>query len=160
MSNGWKVGVDIGGTFTDVVAVRPSDGTVRSAKVETQIEDRVAGLLAALDAVGLAWTDVDDLIHGTTMVTNAIVEDDLAPVALIATEGFSDTLAIGRQNRQHLYRLDLEPKIKPQVPPERRFEVAERMDHEGRVLKDLCASSVDDVIEKIEASGARAVAVS
>ncbi|MHA1599600.1 MAG: hydantoinase/oxoprolinase family protein [Alphaproteobacteria bacterium] len=160
MANGWQVGIDIGGTFTDVVAARPVNGDVRTAKVETQTDDRVAGLLAALDAVGLAWSDVDDLIHGTTMVTNAIVEDDLAAVALVATEGFSDTLAIGRQNRQHLYRLDLPPKIEPQVPAERRFEVAERLAHDGQVLKELKPSTIDDVMTRIEASGAEAVAVS
>lgn len=160
MADAWKVGIDIGGTFTDVVAVNATTQTVRSAKVETQTEDRVAGLLAALEATGLKWSQVDDLIHGTTMVTNAIVEDNLASVALIATEGFSDTLAIGRQNRQHLYRLDLEPKIPPQVPCEHRFEVNERIDHTGQVLKNLSAESIDGLIEKIEASGADAVAVS
>jgi len=160
MTHGWQVGIDIGGTFTDVVAVRPATGDVRTAKVETQTDDRVAGLLAALDAVRLAWSDVDDLIHGSTMVTNAIVEDTLATVALVATEGFSDTLAIGRQNRRHLYRLDLPPKIEPQVPAERRFEVAERLDHDGRVLEKLKPASIDDVMTRIEASGAEAVAVS
>jgi N-methylhydantoinase A len=76
MANGWQIGIDIGGTFTDVVAVRPATGAVRTAKVATRIDDRVAGLRAALEAAGLDWADVDDLIHGTTMVTNAIVEND------------------------------------------------------------------------------------
>ena len=132
MTDGWQAGIDIGGTFTDVVALDPTSGEVRTAKVETRIDDRVAGLVDALAAVGLEWADVGDLIHGTTMVTNAIVEGDLAKVALVATEGFSDSLAIGRQNRLHLYRLDLPPKIEPQAPAALRFEVAERLDHEGQ----------------------------
>ncbi|MGE0651787.1 MAG: hydantoinase/oxoprolinase N-terminal domain-containing protein, partial [Alphaproteobacteria bacterium] len=129
MPSGWQVGIDIGGTFTDVVAVHPDSGEVRSAKVDTRVDDRVQGLLAAIAAVDLQWTDIADLIHGTTMITNAIVEDDLDDVALDATEGFSDTLEIGRQNRLHLYRHDLLPKLKAQVPASRRFEVSERLDH-------------------------------
>ena len=131
MSGGWQVGVDVGGTFTDVVAVSRGQAETRIAKVASRSDDRVAGLLSALRAVNLAWSDVDDLIHGTTLVTNAIVESDFADVALIATRGFSDTLAIGRQNRLHLYRLDLPPKLAPQVPEALRFEVGERTDHEG-----------------------------
>ncbi len=160
MTNGWQAGIDIGGTFTDVVALDPLSGEVRAAKVETRIDDRVAGLVDALAAVGLAWADVGDLIHGTTMVTNAIVEDDLARVALVATEGFADSLAIGRQNRLHLYRLDPPPKIEPQAPAERRFEVAERLDYEGAVLRPLEAGAIDAVIAELEASNVEAVAVS
>ena len=160
MSDGWRAGIDIGGTFTDVVAVNPLSGEIRTAKVETRIDDRVAGLVDALAAVGLGWADVADLIHGTTMVTNAIVEGHLARVALVATEGFSDSLAIGRQNRLHLYRLDPPPKIESQAPAERRFEVAERMDHEGTVARPLEAGAIDAVIAELEASNAEAVAVS
>lgn len=160
MPSRWQVGIDIGGTFTDIVAVRPADGAVRTAKVATITGDRVAGLEAALAAVDLKWPDVDDLIHGTTMVTNAIVENELADVALITTEGFADTLAIGRQNRRHLYRLDLPPKAKPQVRAPNRFEVDERLDHEGRVLKELSSDAIARVVERAAASGASAVAVS
>ncbi|MFV2001848.1 MAG: hydantoinase/oxoprolinase family protein [Paracoccaceae bacterium] len=160
MGDGWQVGIDIGGTFTDVVARRPADGEVRASKVQTQPDDRVAGLLAALRAVALEWREVADLILGTTMVTNAIVENDLAEVALVSTEGFSDTLAIGRQNRRHLYRLDLLPKQLPPVPAQRRFEVGERLDHEGRVLKPLDPASVAALVEQIAASGVNCVAVS
>ena len=160
MSDEWQVGVDVGGTFTDVVAVNRTRLDTRVAKVPSRSDDRVAGLLAALRAVDLAWPDVEDLIHGTTLVTNAIIEGDLAEVALIATRGFSDTLAIGRQNRLHLYRLDLPPKLAPQVPAELRFEVGERLDHEGRVLDPLDCASLDEAIRHIEECGAAAVAVS
>lgn len=160
MRDSWQVGIDIGGTFTDVVARRPANGEVRTSKVETQPADRVAGLLAALQAVALDWRDVADLILGTTMVTNAIVENQLAKVALVSTEGFSDTLAIGRQNRRHLYRLDLPPKAAPLVPAARRFEVCERLDHDGRVLKPLDPASVEALIEQIAASGVNCIAVS
>lgn len=160
MSERWQVGIDIGGTFTDVIAYDPRSGEIRSAKVDTRVDDRVMGLLDGLEAVGLAWKDVDDLIHGTTMVTNAIVEDDLDDVALVATEGFSDTIEIGRQNRLHLYRLDLNPKVKPQVPAAHRFEVAGRLDHAGKVVRPLDEAAIEDLIERVAASGAKAVAVS
>lgn len=156
----WQVGIDIGGTFTDIVAFRPDDGAVRTAKVATTTSDRAVGLTAAFAAVGLQWSDVADLIHGTTMVTNAIVEEDLSEVALITTEGFSDTLAIGRQNRRHLYRLDPPPKAKPQVPAKNRFEVVERVDHNGRILEKLDLDSVERVVEQVRASAVKAVAVS
>lgn len=159
MSGRWRVGVDVGGTFTDVVAVR-GDGETRAAKVASRRDDPVAGLKAALAAVDLDWEDVADLVHGTTLVTNAIVEDRLAPVALIATEGFGDTLAIGRQNRRYLYRLDLPPKPPPPVPEERRIEVAERLDHEGRVRRPLDPESVEAAVARAAESGAEAVAVS
>ena len=102
MAEGWQVGIDIGGTFTDVVAFQPSTGEIAEAKVRSRPDDPVSGLLAALEAVGIPWEAVDDLMHGTTMVTNAIVEDRLADVALIATEGFADTLAIGRARASSL----------------------------------------------------------
>ncbi len=107
MSSGWQVGIDIGGTFTDVVAFQSTKGAVIQAKVRSRPEDPIASLLAALHAVGIDWEQVDDLMHGTTMVTNAIIESKLAQAALVATDGFADTLAIGRQNRRYLYRLDL-----------------------------------------------------
>ena len=160
MSSAWQVGIDIGGTFTDVVAFQPSTGEIVQAKVRSHPDDAVAGLLAALDAVGIPWQRVGDLMHGSTLVTNAIVEDRLAEVALIATEGFADTLAIGRQNRRHLYRLDLEPKMRPQVPDHLRFEVAERLDVHGDVLTPLTTEAIDKVVREVADSGVEAVAVS
>src|SRR5260370_738709 len=117
--SGWQVGIDIGGTFTDLVALLPGTGEVRSIKVPTQRNDPVASIQAALAAAGLAPEEVDDLIHGTTLVTNAIVEDRVEPVALVATLGFEDVLDIGRGGRQHLYRLDLPPRRAAHVPPHR-----------------------------------------
>ena len=160
MPKGWQVGIDVGGTFTDVIAHHRARGEVRAAKVPSRTDDRIAGLVAALGAVDLTWPDVDDLIHGTTIVTNAIIQDDHAKVALIATRGFADTLAIGRQNRRHLYRLDLPPKLAPQIPAERRFEVTERLDHDGRVMTALEPGSVEGAMERVADSGAEAVAVS
>jgi N-methylhydantoinase A len=160
MSTGWRVGIDIGGTFTDVIAINALSGEVRSAKVDTCLEDRVKGLLSALRAVDLPWSQVDDLIHGTTMVTNAIVENHLSEVALVATLGFSDTLEIGRQNRRYLYRLDLPPKVTPQVPASLRFEIDERVDHRGAIVRRLEDAAIIALVDEVAASGVKSVAVS
>ncbi len=159
-NNGWQVGIDIGGTFTDVVAFHPSTGNVREAKVRSHAADPLAGLFAALEAVGISWLQVSDLMHGTTLITNAIVENRLADVALISTQGFSDTLAIGRQNRLHLYRLDVQPKVTPQIPENLRFEVAERLDVGGEVRVPMSAETIDAVVRQVSDSGVQAVAVS
>jgi N-methylhydantoinase A len=157
---GWQVGIDIGGTFTDVIALNSKTGELATAKTRSRADDPMASLLDALDAVGIAWRDVDDLVHGTTMVTNAIVEGRLARVALIATEGFVDTLAIGRQNRLHLYRLDLAPKLPPQIPDALRFELAERVGAAGEVLAAPTENAIEEVARQVAESGAEAVAVS
>ena len=143
---GWQVGIDIGGTFTDLVALKPATGELRSIKVPTQRNDPVASIKAALAAAGLEAIDVDDLVHGTTLVTNAIVEDRVEPVALIATQGFEDVLDIGRADRQHLYRLDLPPKRASQVPAERRIGLAERVDHAGVAVRAPDAGAIAEAV--------------
>ena len=160
MTPEWQVGIDVGGTFTDVVALHPARSEIRTAKVQSRATAPADGLRAALAAVGLEWTNVADLVHGTTLITNAIVEGHLAEVALITTEGFGDSLAIGRQNRRHLYRLDLPPKATPQVPEGRRIELRERLDANGRILTALTGAALDDAIGQALACGAEAIAVS
>jgi N-methylhydantoinase A len=156
----WQVGIDIGGTFTDVVAYNAAARRIMSAKVQSFRGNPIRSLLSALDAIGLTWAEVDDLVHGTTIVTNAIVEGHLARVAFVATRGFADILAIGRQNRRHLYRLDLPPKLQPQVPSELCFEAHERLDHHGAVVEPLDEKGVAALVETIRAAGPEAVAVS
>jgi N-methylhydantoinase A len=157
----WQVGIDIGGTFTDIIA-RPSsgEGQAHTAKVPTRPDDPVASIRAALAAVGVAAEEVDDLVHGTTRVTNAIVEGRLEPVALIATDGFEDIIEIGRQSRADLYRLAVPPKPAAPVPPERRIATPERMAHDGTVLRPLTPEAAAAVADRAVATGARAVAVS
>ena len=159
MSASWQVGVDIGGTFTDIVAVDAAGGALREAKVKSVAGAPEASLDAALAAVGLDWDAVDDLMHGTTLATNAIVQDRLAPVALIATEGFGDVLAIGRQNRRELYRLDVPPKLPPLVPEALRLEVRERVDGDGAVRIALGDDEAARVTGALAALGVDAVAI-
>ena len=135
-------------------------GEVRSIKVPTQRSDPVASIKAALAAAGLASEEVGDLIHGTTLVTNAIVEDRVEPVALVATQGFEDVLDIARGGRQHLYRLDLAPRRAAQVPSERRIGLAERVDYTGAVVLAPDAAAITDAVARVTATGVESVAVS
>ena len=155
----WTVGVDIGGTFTDVVATEPVHGEVRTAKVPSHAGDLVASVEASLEAVGIGWSDVGNLIHGTTLATNAIVEGNLAPVALLATEGFADTIDIGRQNRRELYRLDVPPKLASLVDRDHRVEVRERTDAQGAVRAVLDPDEARRAADTVASMGVEAAAV-
>lgn len=137
MTREWRVGVDIGGTFTDVIVVNHVTREQRIGKVRSSQGNPISSLVNGLESVGLRWRDVSELVHATTMVTNAIVEADMSRIALVSTRGFGDSIEIGRQDRLHLYRLNLPPKPKPLVPRELRFEVEERLDHNGEILEAL-----------------------
>ena len=158
MTPGIRIGVDVGGTFTDLVVEDPSGG-LRSCKVPTTPAEPAAGVLnglAAVEPLGGAWTS---LAHGTTLVTNAIVERRGARVGLVTTRGFRDVLEIARQNRAHLYRLDLPAKPEPLVPRHLRLEVTERMDVDGNVLVPLSAAEIESIAEHLAAAGVESVAV-
>lgn len=156
---GWRLGIDIGGTFTDVIAVPALGGTRRSAKVPSQPRRPVQAIIDAISAVGLSWDEVDEIVHGTTIVTNDIVEQRYRPCALVATRGFSDTIEIARGARRHLYRMDALPRPHPLVPAALRFEARERVDHEGRVVDALDDAEIDRLVAAVRASGVDTVAV-
>lgn len=155
----WDIGTDIGGTFTDIVAIRPGHAETRIAKVPSRPQDPVRAMLEAIAAVGLERHEVRRFVHGTTRVTNAIVEGRLPKVALVATAGFEDVLEIGRYRRRDLYRLDIPPKAPPLVPAERCFGLRERMDHEGRVLEALTEAEIDRLAEWLSTTDVQSVAV-
>ena len=146
MSPQWLVGIDIGGTFTDVVALGGETRAVRTAKVPSRPEDPLGALLAALAAVDLEVDEVENLVHGTTRITNAIVEGQLPPVALVTTAGFEDVLPIARLRRRDLYRLEVPPKLPPLVPPERTIGAQERVEHDGTVIAAVLALYFRDTV--------------
>jgi N-methylhydantoinase A len=153
------LGVDVGGTFTDAVLL---DGeTVHTAKVPTTAADQSVGVIDAIEEVlrraGRAAEGVESFAHGMTVGTNALLEEDGARTALIATKGFADLLEIGRQDRPDLYRL-CSAKAKPLVAPELRFEAAERVGPEG-VLEPLAEDELRRLEGVVGESGAEAVAV-
>ena len=148
----WRVGVDIGGTFTDIIATSQSE--LRTAKTPTVRAEPLLALERALAAINLTWHDVAEVIHGTTVVTNDLVEGRLARTALVATRGFKGTIEIGRMSRSHLYHLDLLPKPSPLVSRELRFEVHERVLVDGRVAVSLDRGG-DHSLERDDRRGQR-----
>jgi N-methylhydantoinase A len=153
-----RIGVDVGGTFTDVVAWDDT-GRVRSCKVPTTPADPARGVVDGLDALAAETGPPTSLAHGTTVVTNAIVEHRGAPVGLVTTRGFRDVLDIGRQSRAHLYHLHLPPKPAPLVPRRWRLEVTERVAADGTVLQPLVLDEVAALVETFRREGVDSVAV-
>ena len=149
-----RVGIDVGGTFTDLVALRGK--RVVTAKVLSTPADQAAGVTAALAAAGIDG-GIDPLAHGTTVATNALLERRGARVALVTTEGFRDVIEIGRQDRPSLYDLTLD-RPPPLVPRELRFTVRERMGPEG-IVEPLDETSVAEVVDALGAAEVEAVAV-
>jgi N-methylhydantoinase A len=151
---GVRLGVDVGGTFTDLVALE--DGELRTAKVPSTPRDQSEGVIAAIRRADLRHP-VAAFAHGMTVATNALLERRGARTALVATEGFRDLLEIARQARPDLYDLTVAPPP-PLVPRERRFTVRERMGPEG-VLRPLEEASVHEVVERLREAEVEAVAV-
>jgi len=150
-----RVGVDTGGTFTDFVIWR--DGRLSNRKVLSTPKDPS---LAIIEGVGDILKDSPAvfIVHGTTVATNALLERKGGRVALITTAGFEDVLAIGRQTRRNLYALQPESRFEL-IPAERRFGLGERTLASGRIEKPVRRAEVRRIIEKIELTGAEAVAV-
>jgi 5-oxoprolinase (ATP-hydrolysing) len=152
-----RVGVDVGGTFTDLVSVTP-DGTLRFAKVPSVPADPSDAVLAVLDAAGLRPADVAHFAHGTTVATNALLERRGGRTALVTTRGFRDVIEIGRQDRPALYDLTRD-RPSPLVSRADRFTLAERCGPDG-VLVPLEESQVREVARELAAvDGLAGVAV-
>ena len=160
---GWRIGVDIGGTFTDVAVLDEASGRAGIAKVSTTPRDFgaavVEGTRAALDEYRIEPRTVTLLSHATTIVTNALLESKGANVALIATRGFRDVLELRRSARSDLYDLFQDaPSVL--VPRRRRLEVNERIDAQGEVVTPLDEAEVDALVDTIRGlDGVEAVAV-
>ena len=159
----WRIGVDIGGTFTDVAVVDEASGHITVVKTSTTPQDFVAGVVYALKAAmerhDVPASDVVLLSHATTVVTNAILEEKGAKTALINTRGFRDVLELRRSARARLYdRNQAPPSVL--VPRHLRFEITERVDAEGVVITPLSEHELDAIIEQIQDEGVEAVAVS
>jgi N-methylhydantoinase A len=150
-----RLGVDVGGTFTDLVAL--VDGELVTAKVPSTAEDQSEGAMRAVEAAGLEPGDIAVFAHGMTVATNALLERRGARTALVTTEGFRDVLEIARQNRPSLYDLthDRPPAL---VPRELRFTVPERMGPEGEI-EPLDAAGVERTVAGLRDADVEAVAV-
>lgn len=153
-SGGTRLGVDVGGTFTDLVAIQ--DDTLVTAKVPST-RDQSVGVLAAVETSLVDAAAVRVFCHGTTVATNALLERRGARTALVATEGFRDVLEIGRQNRPSLYDLARD-RPPPLVPRELRFTLRERMGPSGVVIP-LDDDDLARVVALLARAGVEAVAV-
>ncbi len=155
-----RLGVDIGGTFTDVVL--EVDGVVFSTKVLTTYsapEDAIIDGMAKVCAkAGVEPSAIGQIIHGTTLATNALIERRGAKTALITTEGFRDTIEMRTESRFEQYDLNL-VLPEPLLPRQMRFTVAERINAQGQVMIDLDLDGVREVAERIRTGGFESVAV-
>ena len=159
----WRVGVDSGGTFTDICLVDQETGEVRVWKVSSTPDDPsraiAGGVVEGLDkAAGATGRDVSYFGHGTTVATNALIQHRGVRTGLVTTSGFRDLLEIGRQRRPHLYDLQCD---KPHllVTRDMRIEVSERIRNDGSVEKSLDAAEVRAAIRTLKEAGARSIAV-
>ncbi len=155
-----RVGVDIGGTFTDVALEGP--GGLVTGKVLTDYAEPERAILTAIETAareaGIAPGDIGQVIHGTTLVTNALIERRGARMAFITTEGFRDVIEMRSENRFEQYDLNLQLPV-PLVPRKDRFTLNERMGPKGEVLLPLDPSEVRAMAERVVAGGYEAVAV-
>src|SRR5881409_3184822 len=153
-----RLATDIGGTFTDLVGFDEQTGAVTIGKASTTPDDLPQGVLDAVAAAGVSLGDVAELVHGTTVVINALTERRGARAALVTTHGFRDVLEIGRGNRPDMYNL-VSRKPPPFVPRRHRFEVRERVDRRGRVLLPVELDDLAPIVEACRRDGLEAVAV-
>ncbi|MGJ5202895.1 hydantoinase/oxoprolinase family protein [Bradyrhizobium sp. HKCCYLR20261] len=159
----FRIGVDIGGTFTDFVLVNDGSGVASTYKQLTTPHDPseavIAGVLQITAAAGINLSDVTAIVHGTTLVTNAIIERRGCRTGMLVTKGFKDSLDIGRESRYDLYDLRLEYP-EPLVTRQRRIEVDERMLHDGTILSAIDVAAVmQDLAALVEAEAVEAIAV-
>ena len=161
-SSHFRVGVDIGGTFTDLVVFNDGTGSFAVGKTLTTPRDpsqAIETLLRdTLERESIAIGDAQQLIHGTTLVTNAIIERTGSRTALLATQGFRDSIEIGRENRYELYDLMLEMP-QPLVPRYLRFAVPQRTLADGTTLQELDIAYVEQLARELAAHGIEAVAI-
>src|SRR3954467_6048225 len=153
----WQIGVDVGGTFTDLLALDPTSGVFRVAKVPSTSEDQSVGFIAGLAALETDLAAVAALGHGTTVATNSVLERKGARCGLITTRGFRDVLELGRRTRPNPYGMT--GSFEALIDRELRLEVTERMDAKGRILPPPDETEVASPRAKLMALGADAVVI-
>ena len=158
-----QIGVDIGGTFTDIVAL-DRDGRLALTKVPSTPKDLLEGIGAAVRGIlaiaGAEPGDVERFIHGTTVATNAVLEQKGAVTAVLTTEGFEDVLELGRMKRSRMYDLAMDPETPTFLAPRRRrVGVRERLDARGHILVPLNEADVRTAVQGLRAQGVSAIAV-
>ncbi|WP_439579922.1 hydantoinase B/oxoprolinase family protein [Elioraea sp.] len=162
MRTRWRIGFDIGGTFTDFILADAVTGEIRLHKCLTTPADPSVGALQGLaevtEAAGITLGEVGEILHGTTLVTNAIIERNGARLGLMTTLGFRDLLEMGTEQRYDIYDLFLRYP-EPLVARRHRLEVPERMDRDGNVVAPLNGTAVEAAARRLRHAGVEAVAI-
>jgi len=159
----FEIGVDIGGTFTDIVCREPG-GRMHLMKVPTSRRDPSEAVIQSLGVMtqnwGLSVSDIGRFVHGTTVATNAVLERKGARIGLITTEGFRDVIEIGRQLRSQVYKIALDPETPVFLAPGRlRKEVAERLSAQGELVKPLDEDALLAAVDQLVSEGVQAIAI-
>lgn len=154
---GLVAGVDVGGTFTDLVVTDPATGAVTLAKVPTTPDNQAFGVLAAFEAAGVDLRQVALVVHGTTTTTNAVLERNLCRTGLVTTQGFRDVLELGRRTRPQPYGMT--GRFTPVIPRDLRLEVPERMDAQGRVRVPLDEDALRAALAELAAQGCESLVI-
>jgi N-methylhydantoinase A len=158
----YMVGVDVGGTFTDVTLVDSDKGSIKNHKVPSTPKDPSHAIMTGIEQIlemnSIPFNEVEYLAHGTTVATNALIERKGAKTALIVTKGFRDLLEIARQTRPHLYDLFKE-KPETVIPGDLRFEVEERLYADGSVRTPININELRKVIEHLKEKEVTSIAV-
>jgi len=153
----WNVGIDVGGTFTDLFAW-DSSGRQVTAKVLTTPKDRSQGVMNALREANIEPRDITQLMHGTTTATNALITRDFPRVAMITTHGFRDTIEIGRQHREELYN-PYQTKPQPIIRRRYRYTINERMGVDGKVMRSLNNEDARAIARELKDEDIQSVAI-
>ncbi len=156
------IGIDTGGTFTDIVLVDIASGEHRYHKLPTTPQDPskaiLQGIAEVVQAAGASCEQVEFVVLGTTLATNAVLEGKTARTGMLTTRGFRDVLELARQRRPHYFNLDV-PKPMPPAPRESRIEIDERLDATGHVLTPLREDEVKQAVNLLRTQGVEAIAV-
>ncbi|NKJ04201.1 N-methylhydantoinase A [Rhizobium sp. SG741] len=150
-------GIDVGGTFTDLVLFDTVSGKVRLAKTPTTLDNQAFGVLNALDAAEADIAALDLIVHGTTTTTNAVLERNLCRTGLITTRGFRDVLELGRRTRPNPY--GMKGEFRPIIPRDLRLEVPERMDAAGNVLIPLDEEALRIALKALVDTGCESLVI-
>jgi len=157
-----RIGVDVGGTNTDICAIDEKSGELMVYKLPSSLYDQSAAVVEGVQVIAgendFSGSDVSRFMHGTTVATNAILEGRGAKTALITTGGFRDLLEIGRQKRPDLYDLQAD-KAKTLVSRDLRYEVSERLNYKGEVVRQIDPEELRKIVQELKENGAEAVAV-
>ena len=156
----YLIGVDVGGTFTDIVCFDPQSRRFRTAKVPSIAGEQWKGVVSALDELKIEGGQIGRVAHGTTIATNALLELKGARTALVTTKGFRDIIEIGRTRRLIGGLFDMFFRRTPAlVPRDRRFEIDERVSGQGEILHGIDNAQVDEICAQIKADNVEAIAV-